>query len=284
MLYSLNLNVSKDFSSFLKKADLFLRLKTMGWAWRFLKAPQPDKWCFIIGCYNSGTTLLNQLLGLHPSIGSMPNEGQFYTRQLTRGADVGLRRLWALKPEIFRMDENHKGLVDPDRLKREWAWFYNDVDRPVLIEKTIANSARTRWLQQNFRPAYFIVLVRDPYAVAEGIRRKEGHTLEQAILQWKNSYNEIFSAQPFLENCLVLTYEELTADPSATLLKIADFLELPAFNFKKEGKQFTVHKFTSEISNQNARSYSNLSAEDFALINQIAGDEIVSFNYRLHVP
>lgn len=272
-----------DFTSFLKKANLFVRLKTMSWGWRFMKVPQPDKWCFIIGCYNSGTTLLNQLLGLHPSIGAMPNEGQFYTRQLLRGADVGLRRLWALQPELFRLKEEDDGKVDADRLKREWAWFYNHVNRPVLIEKTIANAARTRWFQHNFRPAYFIVLIRDPYAVAEGIRRKEGHKLEEAILQWKNSYKEIFEALPYLKNCLLLTYEELTDNTSATLIKISDFLSIPPFEFVKEGRQFTVHKFTSEISNQNARSFNNLSADDLDLINRIAGDEIVAFNYRLRV-
>jgi hypothetical protein len=256
----------------------------MQWAWRFMKVPQPEKWCFIIGCYNSGTTLLNQILGLHPYIGSMPNEGQFYTRQLLRGADVGLRRLWALKPELFRMDEKDVDRVNSDRLKREWAWFYNDVRRPVLIEKTIANAARTLWLQHNFHPAYFIVLIRDPYAVAEGIRRKEGHSLEDAIIQWRNSYVEIFAAKPKLQHCLILTYEELTENPSDTLLKISDFLNIPAFGFQKEDKQFTVHKFTSEISNQNARSYDRLSPDDLALINRLAGPEIESFNYQRRLP
>lgn len=253
----------------------------MRWGWRFMREPRPEKWCFIIGCYNSGTTLLNQLLGEHPSIGSMPNEGQFYTRQLLRGAEVGLRRLWALQPALFRMDEQGGQQVNPNRLKREWAWFYNDCSRPVLLEKTIANAARTRWFQKHFYPSYFIVLLRDPYAVAEGIRRKEGHTLEQAILQWKHSYTEIFRDMPALEHCLVLTYEALTENPGDVLAKIADFLGIPPYDVRLEGKTFTVHKVSSEISNQNERSYQKLSAADYALINALAGPEIRQFNYRL---
>ncbi|MBK9319321.1 MAG: sulfotransferase [Bacteroidetes bacterium] len=50
-----------------------------------MKAPEPEKWVFILGCYNSGTTLLHKLLATHSDIGSMPNEGQFYSSQLPGG-------------------------------------------------------------------------------------------------------------------------------------------------------------------------------------------------------
>lgn len=267
-------------SPFLTKLSLWSRIKTRSLGWRLMKEPQPKQWCFIVGCYNSGTTLLNQLLGLHPEIGTMPNEGQFYTDQLVRGAHVGLRRLWALKPELFRLDENTVTTIDSHKLKREWAYFYNDVSRPVLLEKTIANAARTRWFQKHFSPASFIVLVRDPYAVAEGIRRKEKHSLEDAITQWKVSYQQIFEDLGFLERKLVLTYEELTANPRETLNKITSFLGIAPFEMDMAGKEFTVHRVKSEISNKNGESYKKLTEEDYRTINKIAGEWIKRLGYE----
>lgn len=270
-------------SSFFTKLNLWIRIRTRKIAWRWMKEPAPAQWCFIVGCYNSGTTLLNQLLGLHPEIGTMPNEGQFYTDQLPRGATFGLRRLWALKPELFRLDESSHAGIDVSKLKKEWAYFYNNRKRPVLLEKTIANAARTRWFQKYFSPAAFIVLVRDPYAVAEGIRRKEGHSLEDAITQWKVSYQQIFDDLPFIHKKLVLTYEDLTADPQKVLHQITSFLEIRPFEIKIDGKEFTVHKVKSEIGNKNSSSYKKLSPEDYTLINTIAGEWIGKLGYQLRL-
>lgn len=225
--------------------------------------------------------MLNQLLGLHPQIGTMPNEGQFYTDQLARGANFGLRRLWALKPELFRLDENTQTTIDSNRLKKEWAYFYNDVKRPVLLEKTIANAARTRWFQKYFQPASFVVLLRDPYAVAEGIRRKEGHSLEDAITQWKVSYQQIFDDLGRIERSLVLTYEEMTDNPAEVLGRITGFLNISPFELDVSGKEFTVHKVKSEISNKNASSYKKLTPEDYEIINRIAGEWITKLGYPL---
>lgn len=267
--------------SFTDKLSLFLRIKSRKWAWRLMKEPHPEKWVFIIGCYNSGTTLLNRLLAAHPQIGSMPNEGQFYTDQLPRGAQFGLRRLWALKPELFYLNEMSSSSIEVSRMKREWAWFYNEVNRPVLLEKTIANAARTRWLQKNFANTSFIILLRDPYAVAEGIRRKEGHSLEEAILQWKNSYELVWNDLPFLERKLVLKYEDLVADTDGALKEIAGFLHLNAFEKSLSEETFDVHKVKSKIENMNASSYAKLSSEDFETINRIAGELIVKLGYTL---
>lgn len=246
-----------------------------------MQEPRPEKWVFIIGCYNSGTTLLNRLLAAHPAIGSMPNEGQFYTDQLPRGAQFGLRRLWALKPDLFYLNELSDSAININKLKREWAWFYNDVNRPVLLEKTIANAARTRWLQKNFESSSFIILLRDPYAVAEGIRRKEGHSLEEAILQWKNSYELVWNDLPFLERKLVLKYEDLVADTDKSLMEIAAFLQIKAFEKSFADETFEVHKVQSKIENMNASSYKRLSPEDFKTINRIAGDLIMKLGYTL---
>ena len=42
----------------------------------------PERWIFIIGCYNSGTTILASILNRHPSIGGLRTEGAFLTDSL----------------------------------------------------------------------------------------------------------------------------------------------------------------------------------------------------------
>src|SRR5688572_26729280 len=41
----------------------------------------PEKWVFVVGCYNSGTELLTELLGSQKAIAALPHEGQFLTDQ-----------------------------------------------------------------------------------------------------------------------------------------------------------------------------------------------------------
>ena len=249
-------------------------------AWRFTAAPSPEKWVFIVGCYNSGTTLLHQLLSQHPLVGSMPNEGQFFNNVLPFGRQFDLPRLWALKPELFHLKETTSG-YDVDKLKRQWAWIYNDAEKPLLIEKTILHMARTRWLQQHFPNSYFIVLYRNGYAVAEGISRKEGHSMEKSIRQWTVSNEMLMDDLQYIKNKIALKYEDLTANPAEEVRKITKFLEideLPASVFEKE---FTVHKVEGKISNRNELSLKRLGAEELKVINEIGKPMFDRLGYEL---
>ena len=158
--------------------------------------PTPEKWVFVVGCYNSGTTLLAELLGRHSRISALPTEGHFITDQLVRDYDVGLPRMWVEREDLFRMTEASEG-PDVVRLKKEWGSRL-DLRKPILLEKSPPNGARTRWLQAHFENAYFIAIVRNGYAVAAGIRKKaephhiagERWPIEMAAYQWARS-NEV---------------------------------------------------------------------------------------------
>lgn len=66
--------------------------------------PSPNKWLFIVGCYNYGTTLLHNILASHPNIRSMPGDGQYFSNQSVFPLVLGIDRAWALKPELFYLD------------------------------------------------------------------------------------------------------------------------------------------------------------------------------------
>jgi hypothetical protein len=239
----------------------WLRLKTRWLAPWVCEAPEPETWLFVVGCYNSGTTLLHKMLASHPDIGSMPNEGQFFTDQLPRGADFGIPRLWALRPELFRWTESDV-LANPDRIKKQWAWFMNDTRRSVLMDKTIANSARTRWLQSNFKGSKFVLLFRDPFAVSEGIKRKEGHSVSDAATQWAESNRILLDDARFLEWVIEVRYEDLVQQPNETLRRITEFLGLPPLESRVVSGEFRIHKQQSEIRNMNLEAKARLSKEE----------------------
>ncbi|MBK7965876.1 MAG: sulfotransferase [Bacteroidetes bacterium] len=268
-------------NGFLAKLKRWTKLKTKSVGYLMMKEPLPQKWVFIVGCYNSGTTLLHNLLGEHPEIGSMPNEGQFYSTQLPRGADYNLPRLWALQPELFYLDENAFSPIDTTKLRREWAFFYNHPNRKILIEKTILNAARTRWLQKNFKNAYFISLFRNGYAVSEGIHRKEKHTMEQAATQWAVSNKILLDDVALLNHHLQIKYEELVENPASTMKKVTSFLGVKELDDSVFRKSFQIHKVDAEITDMNQDSISRLDEHQVKIINEIAGDVMLRLNYRL---
>ena len=64
----------------------------------------PDRWVFIIGCYNSGTTLLKDLLAEHPHIGVLAGEGVKFSDALPRPEDFGWQRMWCQCIEQMHLD------------------------------------------------------------------------------------------------------------------------------------------------------------------------------------
>jgi len=227
----------------------------------FGRLPKPERWAFIVGCYNSGTTLLHSLIASHRDVGSLPAEGQFLTDQLPIPKADGLDRRWALNEASYRLTERREQLVDVTRLKRQWGAAFNDPMRAVLIEKSPPNAARTRWLQTQFEPAYFVGLIRNGYAVAEGIARKGSISLTQAALQWARS-NEIMLADwPSLEHKLLLRYEELAESPKDSLLKVFSFLRLDPdrFDWSVLEQPRRIHERLEPVRNLNSASLSALS-------------------------
>lgn len=246
---------------------------------RFGPMPKPERWVFLVGCYNSGTTLLHDLLASNPDVGSLHTEGQFLTDQLVLPKAVGLARLWATQPEPFQLDENGGEGVSADKIKRQWGAKFNDPDKPVLIEKSPTNAARTRWLQEHFKPASFIGIVRDGYAVSEGIHRKAGHPLEDAARQWSRS-NEIMLADfEYLERKTIIRYEDLTSRPAEVLAEVFEFLGLRPHDEEVGDREFAIHEQTSKIRNMNDRSMEALSEQDRAMIQEVAGDVLRRLGY-----
>jgi hypothetical protein len=252
----------------------------------FSAIPHPDKWVFLVGCYNSGTTLLRKMLGSHPLVSALPVEGQYLTDQFPSDHEIGLSRMWVLREDLYRLNENTLG-PDPTRIQREWGMRLNQ-SRPIFLEQTPANAARTRWLQEHFQNAYFIGIVRNGYAVAEGIVRKakpvhlkQGWSIEQAAYQWARSNEILCEDASHLEHFIWCKYEDLAENTEEEIQRILKFLEISEFGGVDLSKKWTVHEREHEIKNLNNESIERLTQEQIDAISLVTKTMLLKFGYDI---
>ena len=245
--------------------------------------PKPDKWVFIVGCNNSGTTLLHDIIARHRLVGSMPWEGEFYTDQLKRYWKRGVyARIWATEPEHYRMEKKGSYKANPNRLKRQWGGRFNDWTRPILLEKSPSNTGRVQWLQEHFENAHFIGMIRNCYAVAEGVRRKVKHDIRTAAKQWVKGNEFMLADFEQLERTKIIRYEDFTENPDKCVREVCEFIGIDPDEISVEGK-WNIRGKVSTIKNMNHLSFERLSEEDCRIIEEEAGDMLEKLNYPRQV-
>jgi hypothetical protein len=232
----------------------------------------------------SGSTVLEQLLATSPAVTSLPAEGQFVdgVEQWLRDRpwDTSVPRPW---PEI--------------RARWEELW---DPGLPVRVEKSPPNISRAADLEAHFAPAAFLLLVRDPYATAEGLERRRGHPpMDLVDDTWSRVDALTHAAERWLEFAAyqrdnldhlgrthLVTYEQLVADPPAAAAGIvAAFPELERLD---AGAEFESHsargRGTRRLQDFNAEKLARLTPEELAAITAVLrpdADLLTRFGYAL---
>jgi hypothetical protein len=272
-----------------------IRLRLLGERWvqklivPFGRELAPQKWVFIVGCYNSGTRLLAEILGHHPKIAGTAREGVILTDVLSRPESFGWPRMWCRCVDRIRLDPAPGMDRVARRIKRQWSFSF--ADRPVVVEKSIANTARIPFLGAYFQPAYFIYIVRNGYAVAEGIRRRAEpqrwgrsefgarYPLRLAAEQWVASDDVVSRDRMHAARLLDVRYEELTAAPVAVMQKITDFIGLEPLAPADILHEWRIHGVTSPIVNMNEKSVSRLTDEEKREIDAVAHATLRKYGY-----
>ena len=212
----------------------------------------------------------------------LPAEGQHLTTAFPRPDLLGVGRLWSSRLEEFRWNEEHDA-APALQAKRDWAPLYSN-EQGILLEKSPPNTVRSRWLQRNFYPSRFLAIVRNPYAVCEGIRRRKEYQIDKAALHWKTANECLLSDLEHIERKLLIRYEALTDDPPHSFAQIADFLNLDTpFDIDAfMGVQaHSLQGTTAGLQNLNEHSIQNLSRPDIDEINAICGDLMRKLGYTL---
>jgi hypothetical protein len=242
----------------------------------------PHYWLFLLGCNNSGTTLLVRILESHPLIRTLPTEGQHCTKALPNSTRLGVGRVFSQRLDVLRWTEESDP-IPAKRVRYDWAALYDQ--RPgILLEKSPPNTVRSRWLQRHFQPCRFLAIVRNPYAVCEGIRRRRAHSIEEAALHWRRVHEILQEDMPYLERCLWLRYEDLCERVEEHCERLEGFLELEV-PFDRGGLRgsFKVHNMDGipqSIHNFNDKSLQRLSSKEIELITHITGVQMKRFGYE----
>jgi hypothetical protein len=216
------------------------------------------------------------MLGQHPDMTLLPHEGQHLTRQLPLPAEAGCPRVWTERLDVFRLTDH------------DWLQHAEPPWRRFLVEKSPADSIRALWLQAVFPDSWFIAIVRSGYAVAEGVRRREGYPLERCARHWSVANRLMLEDAERLRRFLLIRYEDLIVAPAGVARAMGDFLGVDPGPMESFGdSQLTVHNMDgspSTLRDYNARSLERLSEAEIATINQHAGEMLERLGYLQAAP
>lgn len=245
-----------------------------------------EKPIFIFGCCNSGTTKLWQALKNHQYTSGLDIEGQDLD-----GLPDSMRHY--LGKATFRLWAHPRFKLCYYRTEND----YDETERYVITElykkylklekrfitKSPADTLRARLIQEYFPDAYFIAIVRNGYAVSEGIVRKrksdperpqfEGlhTTIDEAAEQWFRANIIISSHEKFLRKYKIIKYEDLVENPQDTLFSILKFCELSTDNFP-------IPPFDTTL---NQQQISRLTDYEIETVTRIAQPMLFHYSYEV---
>jgi hypothetical protein len=130
-----------------------------------------------------------------------------------------------------------------------------------------------RWLQRAFPEAAFVGIVRNGFAVAEGIKRKGSKPVARGARHWRQVNESMLDDAKHVQKFLLVRYEDFVAEPRETLIKIAKFLDIRLDN---------IGAARTSIQNMNAKSISRLDATEIQTIAQEAADCLARMGYARH--
>lgn len=274
--------------------NLLMRLYRRQWfrsaVTSFVSPPADKKYIFVVGCYCSGTTLLEALLGVQDEISCLPTEGVALTDELKSPEDLGWNRMWHMcRNELETSRQANK--PDSEKIKKEWAFWF-DAAKEFWLEKSIVNSLNIDWLEEAFASPYFIWIVRNGYAVAEGIKRRtdpsgkhpwpypRGYPIELCARQWVINNQVIEAKIGGVKHGLKIYYEDLTANPREIVQSILGWLPLENKSVHVP-ESFIFHQQSREIRNMNQASIRKLTAAQIDAVNSVAKDALLHYGYEI---
>jgi hypothetical protein len=257
-----------------------------------LPAREPETWVFMGGCYNSGTTILREMIGAHPEVASLPREGVEMTDAFPDLEADGWVRMWVRNAEAADLSSRDPVAL-ARRAKRDWSpWWRRGAS--VFIEKSIIHGAWMPTLDTGFQNARFIGVIRNGYCVCEGIRRRarpvdtarktlrrDDYPIEEVGLQWNFANQVLMRDRTSVKNYQEVRYEEFAANPVQTIRAIFTFIGVDpdAVETIEDGQvQIGTRKF--RIRNQNADSLGRLDAADKSALWSVIGPMMTELGYE----
>src|SRR5258708_22626321 len=200
-----------------------------------MNEPQP---IFIFSMVRSGSTLLQRILGAHPEIA------------IVGETHLLVPLLYAFKPKTVYAEYAHevitqasadlvktlpRGKQDYDEALRHFVMdvYGRAAGRPAryIVDKTPRYALLASEILELFPQGKFIFLWRNPLAIVASIMSSFHHGKwnmhHNAILLERGLQNLVQTRSTHKNSSFGLRYEDLVAQPEATLHPLFDYLELP---------------------------------------------------------
>jgi len=190
------------------------------------------RFVFVGGLHKSGTSLVARCLAEHPSISGFRNtgvpedEGQHLQTVFLPASAYGGPGKFGFDPQAH-LTEVSELVTDENRaqLLAEWGRHW-DLAKEVLLEKSPPNLIRTRFLQALFPRASFVIVMRDPVAVAYATQKWSRTGIDSLIEHWLVCHETFERDRPHIRQLHLLRYEDLVERPQHSLDAIFSFLNL----------------------------------------------------------
>lgn len=196
---------------------------------------QNHQYVFLGGLHRSGTSLLAKTLAEHPQIsgfkdtGAFEDEGQWLQSVYPQAKVYGGAGRFGFVKASF-MDEN-SDLVSAENAQRlfdEWKPYW-DMTQPVLLEKSPPNLVRGRFLQAMFPNSFFIMMLRHPISVSCATAKWSNTSMYSLIEHWLRCHEGFERDRKYLQNVIVIKYENFVVSPQKTLDLIFEFIGVDSF-------------------------------------------------------
>ncbi len=229
---------------------------------------------------NSGSTLLERLLShCRNAVGFLPRGGpneqvngqRFVKDLMPTPHGLGVRRVWSEQAAALEDESRYDWPKIKERWREQWALNpkFATANPRVFLEKSPPNVYRALMLQKNFSPAAFILVQRNPYAVAEGIRRRAQLPIDRCIAHWIRCAQKQIENERTLQPAISVGYEDLSERPNECQKAIVDLV--PELDDVDLAHAISAHSIEGQlrqpILNYNERQIAQLSADDIASIN-----------------
>jgi hypothetical protein len=259
-----------------------------------------DTHIFVATGNNSGSTFLLNLLSLCKNVVTFPrkeieggyviDEGQHVSGTMPQFklSEEGL--IWT--EVLDQISDNSRYSWDETRNSWEDQWGkhsnYYRGKWIILVEKSPHNLGRVNLLKKEFENPWFLTQVRNPYVVAEGVRRRMGKSKCNIRRAGTHAIKMLELAKVNLSTCdqlLTWRYEDLFTKPHIIQNMITESIfGLEDFSLGKiiPSKKMDGYE-NSKLSDQNPRQWDNLSDKDIRILNEVFDEHsntMMFFNYE----
>lgn len=190
---------------------------------------QFDKYVFICGLHRSGTTLMESVIRSNFDIAAIDapvpeNEGQHLQDVFPNARRYGGPGRFAFAPAMNPTVPCESECARlRQRLLQCWTpWLTGESSN--LLEKSPPNLTKIAWLRAVFPGARFVIVTRDPRAVAAATLKWAKTSIPELIFHWQVAH-EIALAENG-NDCLWVRYEDYCDDPEGTVGRLNRFLPI----------------------------------------------------------